>query len=324
MTMRDVGVGAVVAALFAACAILILNSLWQARPKHVARQAQAAAAVVNGETIYNKEVDAGLDTNMFGDMFEQARTQRLQAMIDAAMIRQYLQKQHVDIPAEEVGKQIADMRRNPPAMGCMCCRFATLEAFLAATMMTMDDLRTTVSNTIGIKQEVDKMWDNEHPAGEKRNALLAQERARFERSHIRLSHVFFNIAQQNDLVSDPSNVVERAKEKATEALSRLHRGEKFEAVAAACSEDRVSGPTGGDLGCVPRNAFGREVEEAIRQLKPDEVSQPVVSPWGVHILRRVSLTDVDVLKALQEEYANKTMTSLLDCIRREAKVEVYK
>jgi hypothetical protein len=217
------GVGAVAVALFAACGILALNSLWQAQPKHVVRPALAAAAVVNGETIYNKEVD--------------------------------------------------------------------------------------------------KMWDNEHPVGEKRNALLAQERARFERSHIRLSHIFFTIAQQNDLISDPSNVVARAKEKAAEAWSRLQRGETFEAVAAEYSEDRVSGPTGGDLGCVPRNAFGREVEEAIRQLKPDEVSQPIVSPWGVHILHRTSLTDADVLSVLRDEYVNRTMDAVLDKIRREAKLE---
>lgn len=290
----------------------------QAAPSGVG---QAVAVKVNDEPIYTKDLDAGINEDMFGGTLDQARDSRLNRMIDIVVLRQYLQKQGVDVPAAEVDKEIAELRKNPPAAGCSCCRYNSLEEFLSANMMTMQDLRAIVSNDLGLKRNVDNLWDKEYPVGEKRDAMLAKDRARIEQGYFKIFHVFYNMAQQPEFTFDPDKVREKANRKARVAWERLHKGEAFAKVAKSCSEDKISGAKGGDMGCIPRTAFGKEVERVVLQLKPGELGGPVESPWGIHIIRREQIADEDVLQVLREEFANRTLEGLLRRIRSEAKVE---
>ncbi|GGN04355.1 peptidylprolyl isomerase [Thermus composti] len=71
---------------------------------------------------------------------------------------------------------------------------------------------------------------------------------------------------------------------AREALVRLERGEAFAQVAQALSQDPGSREKGGDLGCAPRGTYVPSFEEALFSLKPGEVSGPVATEFGYHIL----------------------------------------
>jgi len=67
--------------------------------------------------------------------------------------------------------------------------------------------------------------------------------------------------------------------------SRILAGEKFEDVARAESADSVSAASGGSLGRGPRGRFIPAFETAAYALKPGEISQPVLTPFGYHIIR---------------------------------------
>jgi peptidyl-prolyl cis-trans isomerase D len=62
-------------------------------------------------------------------------------------------------------------------------------------------------------------------------------------------------------------------------------GAKFEDVAKRESADTVSGAAGGDLGKGPRGRFVPEFEKALDALKPGELSGPVLTPFGYHLVR---------------------------------------
>jgi parvulin-like peptidyl-prolyl isomerase len=62
-------------------------------------------------------------------------------------------------------------------------------------------------------------------------------------------------------------------------------GAKFEDVAKRESADTVSGANGGDLGRGPRGRFVPEFEKALDALKPGELSGPVLTPFGYHLVR---------------------------------------
>ncbi len=281
------------------------------------------AARVNGEPIYGADVAAGIDRERYGLMMQDARRTRLDRLISLVGTRQYLRAAKVEVPAAEVAAQVEELKRNPPAAGCSCCRYGSLQEFLSANLMTMKDLEVAIGNNIGMERHGDALWNEAYPPGGKRDDLLARERARIGREYVVFSHVFFNTVQQPDFQADPDTVRAEAGRKAATAWKRLQKGEDFAGVAREVSEDAFSKPKGGSLGCMPADAFGASVEEVLRKLKPGEVARPVESPWGWHVLRRDAMSDQDVLEALQTEFRNKRLQEVCESIEKSAKVERF-
>lgn len=67
--------------------------------------------------------------------------------------------------------------------------------------------------------------------------------------------------------------------------AEIEGGAKFEDVARRESADSSSGAQGGDLGRGPRGRFVKEFEDAAFTLRPRELSQPVLSQFGYHLIR---------------------------------------
>ncbi len=68
------------------------------------------------------------------------------------------------------------------------------------------------------------------------------------------------------------------------ARSRITGGETFDKVAAAVSTDPGSKDSGGDLGCQPLSTYVAEFSTAAAAAKIDEVTQPVKSDFGYHLI----------------------------------------
>ena len=73
--------------------------------------------------------------------------------------------------------------------------------------------------------------------------------------------------------------------RALQLRSRIIGGEKFEDVAKAESADSVSAANGGSLGRGGKGRFVEAFENAAYALKPGEISQPVLTPFGYHLIR---------------------------------------
>ena len=84
---------------------------------------------------------------------------------------------------------------------------------------------------------------------------------------------------------DDEKQVTAALEKANKLLARIKSGESFEAVAKASSEDPGSAASGGDLGYFGRDQMDPAFEAAAYAMKEGEVSDPVKSSFGYHIIK---------------------------------------
>jgi len=81
-----------------------------------------------------------------------------------------------------------------------------------------------------------------------------------------------------------SHILVKTKAEADAALARLKGGEDFAAVAKAVSIDTGSGTKGGDLGCNPKGTFVPEFDKAASELPVNQLSDPVQTQYGFHII----------------------------------------
>jgi peptidyl-prolyl cis-trans isomerase D len=108
-------------------------------------------------------------------------------------------------------------------------------------------------------------------------AQYESEREAFEGSaEKRASHILFELG--GDLTEA------QALELAATAKQRLDAGEDFGEVALDMSTDTISAEDGGDIGYTDGSAFPEAIEEALEVLALNEISGPVVSDFGVHIV----------------------------------------
>lgn len=83
---------------------------------------------------------------------------------------------------------------------------------------------------------------------------------------------------------------------------RIQQGADFSEMARSNSEDLGSSVNGGDLGWVNPGVMVPEFEKAMIALKPGMLSEPVVSPFGVHLIQVLERRERDV--GQEREIAN--------------------
>ncbi len=75
---------------------------------------------------------------------------------------------------------------------------------------------------------------------------------------------------------------------------RLSKGEAFAKVAREQSEDTLSAAKGGDLGLLGNGAMDPEFEKAAKTTGKDQISAPVRTPFGYHLIQVTSLEPATV------------------------------
>ncbi|WP_397454449.1 SurA N-terminal domain-containing protein [Pseudomonas versuta] len=113
---------------------------------------------------------------------------------------------------------------------------------------------------------------------QKETANLAEQR--------RASHILIEV---NDKVSD-----EQAKARIAEIQQRLAKGESFEALAKEFSQDPGSATNGGDLGFAGPGVYDPVFETALYALKKDQVSEPVRTSFGYHLIKLLGVEAPEV------------------------------
>ena len=82
---------------------------------------------------------------------------------------------------------------------------------------------------------------------------------------------------------------------------RVLNGEDFSELARIHSDDTLSAAKGGELGWVSPGELVPAFEEAMRQLNPGDISEPVQSPFGFHVIevldRRQQVMGEEVTRA---------------------------
>lgn len=117
------------------------------------------------------------------------------------------------------------------------------------------------------------------------------------------------------------------EDEAKKAQARVKGGEDFAKVAAELSKDPGSGKEGGDLGWFTKDRMVKEFAEAAFALKAGEISAPVKSQFGWHVIKLEDKRTKpvpplsDVKDELSRYLVQKAQQDLVLKLRSEAKIE---
>lgn len=136
-------------------------------------------------------------------------------------------------------------------------------------------------------------------------------------------HARHLLVRVSDQVSDA-----QAKAKAQTLRARIAGGAKFEDVVKESSEDLSTQNKGGDLGWFMKDEFGPEFGGAVASLADDEVSQPIHTSAGYHIVQRLGTRQSDVADQskraqVQETIGRRKLEEEWNRFLREKRGEAY-
>lgn len=97
---------------------------------------------------------------------------------------------------------------------------------------------------------------------------------------VRPRHILVSLKQNATKAQSDSALV-----RADSIYNALIKGADFAELAQRCSDDKGSARRGGDLSWVQRGYMVKEFEDAIFAMKPGEISKPILSPFGYHIIK---------------------------------------
>jgi parvulin-like peptidyl-prolyl isomerase len=178
--------------------------------------------------------------------------------------------------------QFADERTWRAALRRSHLRLRRLQNDVAAQLRARPWLRRQAGALHGTAAEYRDFYDTH------RDRFLQPER-------YRASHLFLAAPPET-----PLQVVD-VKQKTIAALwERVHKGEDFFELVAANSEDEASNARGGDLGFFSESRMLPDFCAAVRKLRVGEISQPVRTRLGFHIIQ---LTDVKPARQMTFEEA---------------------
>ncbi len=169
-----------------------------------------------------------------------------------------------------------------------------------------DDFATAIRGNLAIRQAIEETITDE-------DVEEAAAALRIEASHI--------------LVDD--------EETAQEVIEKLNDGEEFADLAAEYSTDTTTAESGGELGYISEGEMVDEFWEAASALAVDEISDPVESEYGWHIIQVTDIQEgrsVDDLaddelqelmdSIITEKYNDGTAQEIIDSVLEEANINV--
>lgn len=130
---------------------------------------------------------------------------------------------------------------------------------------------------------------------EELQSAYAEEQAAFQaETERRASHILFEAATEEEFTA--------AQTEAETVKARLDAGEDFAALALEFSDDTGSSDAAGDLGYTTGTNFPEPFEEALRTLAIDEVSAPVRSEFGIHLIKLTEQSET-IVETFEERRA---------------------
>lgn len=183
------------------------------------------------------------------------------------------------VTKKEIDEEVDKLKKKLP-------KGKTLDSVLKNSKMTMADLREDLKKNIMVERVTRKK--NE----EVRKKAAANVDEAFLKDYYAKNIEKFKEPDQVHLRSilikaDPAGgqkVWNEAKKRAQEITDKARAGTDFAALAVKTSED-PNAKDGGDMGWAHRGSFFPEIDDAAAKMKVGEISDPVMTIYGYHILK---------------------------------------
>ncbi|CAN5522146.1 peptidylprolyl isomerase [soil metagenome] len=239
--------------------------------------------------------------------FESLRPQFLEDLAFQAALLSEAERRGLSVPDEELDERLEQ------AGGSFESEEDFAEALSEAGFRDLDQFRETVHESELIQRVVTDLREEVEIGDEDIAAFFEANQAQFESGE--------QICARHILVE--------TLEEAEALAAELEEGADFADLAEEHSLDPGSAQRGGDLDCQPRGLFVPEFEEAAFDTPEGEVSEPVETQFGYHLIQPydrapagvadLSEVEADIREQLESERLNERVTAL----REESGVETF-
>jgi parvulin-like peptidyl-prolyl isomerase len=157
------------------------------------------------------------------------------------------------------------------------------------------------------------------------------KKIRVEAEEVAKYYEFHKEEFMTPLLLRASHILLKTEEEALSVKAALDSGADFEEMARQKSLDATA-IRGGDLGIFQKGQFVPEFEEAVFRMSKGEVSQPVKTPFGYHIIKlsdrmEQRLRDLKTVRNIVEERLfrekrSKALKALVEKLRGNIKIDI--
>jgi peptidyl-prolyl cis-trans isomerase SurA len=257
-----------------ALAATILGALWSAAS---AQELQRIAAIVNEDVISMYDLNARTElivvTSRLPDTQEVRRRiqpQILRAMIDERLELQEAKRRNVSVTQADIQRAVSSIEadNNLPSGG--------LKQFLTDAGLSMDSLTDQIRASVAWQKVVSRQFR----AGisitpEQIDEALAAIQKKQGQEEIRLGEILLTVDSP-----DEENTV---RDNARRLVEQIRGGARFDSLARQFSQ-ASSAPDGGDRGWITIDDSEPALAAALRQLPPNQVSDPIRTIAGYNIV----------------------------------------
>lgn len=274
------------------------------------------AATVDGKPIYVRQIERQIE-QVFKDrpLDSQARpyieAQTLEQLVKRRLILSYLAANDAGATEEDLSRALKGIKKQ------LAAQDLTLEKHLAKIGLSQNEFRAVLSWQIGWQRYLDRYLTEENL-----QRYFKQHHKQFDGTQLRIAHILIKVDPADD-----SAAWSRARQQAKAIRSEIVDGKLSFAEAARKNSHAPSGKNGGDIGFILRNkpmpeGFSRTAFE----LSKGEVSQPVRSKFGIHLIQCVDVKPGDKSwKDVKKELTVALTRYLFDWVsgqqRKQAEIE---
>lgn len=255
-----------------------------------------SVASVNGTNISKDE--------LYNELVSLGGESTLNSMITMKLIDQEATKANVSVTEQDVNAEIETLKTQYGGE-------EGLNTALSQSGMTMDSLKKNTEVQVKIRKILEPQTTVKD---EDISAYYEANKATFATpEQVRASHILV-----------------KTKEEADDIKKQLDEGADFATLAKEKSTDTGSAANGGDLGFFGEGEMVEAFEKAAFSMKNDEISDPIKSDYGYHIIKRTDYKEAtnpteedkkeDIRNILVEQQVGELSTNWMSELRSKATI----
>lgn len=265
-------------------------------------------ATVDGEIITTRDIEKKLqpyltqakeyEQTLSDDYIKEAKKLLLEQLIDEKLVLKEAKRQNFYVTKKEIDDNLQLVKG----------RFGTEDVFqreLKKQALSLEEYRKEIANTLLEKKVVDKEVTSKIriPTDKEVEKFYEENKKDLKTpEQVRVRHILVRIEKGKEA---------EALKKIKRIENELKKGENFAALAQKYSEDIATKQRGGDLGFFARGELTPEFEKASFILNVGEVSDPVKTAFGWHLIKCIEkkTAELRTLAEMKEELRNYIFTT---------------
>lgn len=271
------------------------------------------AKMTKAFTTRNKEIPEGLARRYKQSILKQ--------LVEKQLLEQKIEKAGVKVEPAELEEELAEYKK-------MFRTEENFQRYLRSSSVTLDKIKDNIRHNLAVKKLLEKEGSLEVTDADVK-AYYDKNKGRYEvKEQVRASHILFKVKSKADKEADA-----KARKQAEEVYEEA---KKKDADFAALAKKHSQGPTasrGGDLSYFTRGRMVPEFEKVAFSMKPGEVSKPVRTQFGWHVIkvtdkkegRQRPFDEVkeSIQKLLRNKKTRKAKAELLKTLKADAEIETF-